>query len=91
LHLINLHLQHPCKGLWLAFPNIPAFRQRKTKKRRNKALIVDASREFKAGRAQNELLPEHAERIHGWYRDFKEVAGVARVVTLFPPRIRNIV
>ena len=38
--------------------------------------------EFKTGRAQNELLPEHVERIHGWYRDFQDVEGVARVVTL---------
>ena len=45
-------------------------------------LIVDASREFKTGRAQNELLPEHVERIYGWYRDYKDVEGVARVVTL---------
>ena len=58
------------------------FRQRKTKERRNKVLILDASKEFKTGRAQNELLPEHVEHIRGWYRDFKDVDGVARVVTL---------
>lgn len=58
------------------------FRQRKAKDRRNKVLILDASREFKSGRAQNELLPEHVARIHGWYRDYKDVEGVARVVTL---------
>ena len=34
------------------------------------------------GPAQNELLPEHVERIYGWYRDYKDVEGVARVVTL---------
>jgi type I restriction enzyme M protein len=61
---------------------ILVFRQRKTKDRRNKVLIVDASKEFKTGRAQNELLPQHIERIHGWYRDYKEVPGLARVVTL---------
>ena len=58
------------------------FRQRKAKDRKNKVLILDASKEFKTGRAQNELLPEHVTRIHGWYRDFKDVAGVARVATL---------
>jgi type I restriction enzyme M protein len=57
------------------------FRQRKAKERRNRVLILDASREFKTGRAQNELLPEHIERIYGWYRDFKDVEGVARVVS----------
>jgi type I restriction enzyme M protein len=61
---------------------ILVFRQRKAKERRNRILIVDASREFRSGRAQNELLPEHVDRIYGWYRDFKHVEGVARVVTL---------
>ena len=45
-------------------------------------LIVDASTEFKIGRAQNELLPEHVERILGWVRDYSDVEGIARVVTL---------
>src|SRR5580704_11626732 len=58
------------------------FRQKKIKDRKKKVLIVDASREFKTGRAQNELLPEHVERIHGWVRDYAEVEGIARVVTL---------
>jgi type I restriction enzyme M protein len=61
---------------------ILVFRQRKTPPRRKKMLIVDASREYKSGRAQNELLPEHVERIYGWYRDYKDVVGLARVVTL---------
>ncbi len=60
---------------------ILVFRQRKEKDRRNKVLILDSSKEFKAGRAQNELLPEHVERIHGWYQDFKNVEGIASVVT----------
>jgi type I restriction enzyme M protein len=61
---------------------ILVFRQRKAKERKKKLLIIDASREFKKGRAQNELLPEHVERIYGWYFDYKDVEGVARVVTL---------
>lgn len=61
---------------------ILVFRQRKTKERKKKILIIDASREFKKGRAQNDLLPEHVERIYGWYCDYKDVEGVARVVTL---------
>jgi type I restriction enzyme M protein len=61
---------------------ILVFRQRKKKDRKKKVLILDASREFKTGRAQNELLPEHVERIYGWYRDYTDVAGIARVVTL---------
>ena len=58
------------------------FRQTKAKERKNKVLIVDASKEFKTGRAQNELLPEHVERIHGWVRDYTDVEGIARLVTL---------
>jgi type I restriction enzyme M protein len=61
---------------------ILVFRQRKAKDRKNKVLIVDASKEFKTGRAQNELLAEHVEHIYQWYRDYKNVAGIARVVTL---------
>ena len=61
---------------------ILVFRQRKKKDRKKKVLIIDASREFKTGRAQNELLPEHVERIHGWHRDYRDVEGVVRVVTL---------
>jgi len=61
---------------------ILVFRQRKTKERRKKVLIVNASREYKTGRAQNELLPEHVEHIYEWYRGFKDVEGIARVVTL---------
>jgi type I restriction enzyme M protein len=58
------------------------FRQRRQKDRKNQVLIIDASKEFKTGRAQNELLPEHVERIHAWYRNFQDVEGIARLVTL---------
>lgn len=58
------------------------FRQKKTKECKNKVLIIDASKELKTGRAQNEMLPEHVERIHDWYRNFQDVEGIARVVTL---------
>jgi type I restriction enzyme M protein len=61
---------------------ILVLRQRKPKDRKNKVLILDASKEYKSGRSQNELLPEHVARIHGWYRAYKDVAGFARVVTL---------
>jgi type I restriction enzyme M protein len=58
------------------------LRLRKKKDRKKKLLILDASREFKTGRAQNELLPQHVDRIFGWYRDYKDVEGIAKVVTL---------
>ena len=58
------------------------LRVRKSKDRRKQVLILDASREFKTGRAQNELLPEHVDRIFGWYREYVDVEGIAKVVTL---------
>src|SRR4051812_18515457 len=61
---------------------ILVFRQQKKKDRKKKVLILDATKEFKTGRAQNELLPEHVERIYGWYREYADVPGVARIVTL---------
>jgi type I restriction enzyme M protein len=61
---------------------ILVFRQQKKKDRKKKVLILDASREFKTGRAQNELLPEHVEHIYQWYRNCEDVEGIARMVTL---------
>jgi type I restriction enzyme M protein len=61
---------------------ILVFRQRKKKDRKKKVLILDASREFKAGRAQNELLPEHVQHIYSRYREYQSVENIARVVTL---------
>jgi type I restriction enzyme M protein len=61
---------------------ILVLRVRKKKERKRKVLILDASREFKTGRAQNELLPEHVDRIFSWYHDYKDVEGIAKVVTL---------
>jgi type I restriction enzyme M protein len=61
---------------------ILVFRQKKTKDRKNKVLIIDGSKEFKTGRAQNELLPEHVERLTALYQNYKDVEGIARVVSL---------
>jgi type I restriction enzyme M protein len=61
---------------------ILVFRQKKVKDRKNKVLIVDASKEFSVGKAQNYLLPVHVERIHGWVRDYTDVEGIARLVSL---------
>jgi type I restriction enzyme M protein len=61
---------------------ILVFRQRKWQERKRKLLIIDASKEFKSGRAQNELLPVHAEHIYRWYCDFQDVKGIAHVANL---------
>jgi type I restriction enzyme M protein len=61
---------------------ILVLRLRKKKDRKKKVLILDASREFKTGRAQNELLSEHVDRIFSWYHEYKDVEGIAKVATL---------
>ncbi|MGI6460879.1 MAG: type I restriction-modification system subunit M [Candidatus Hydrogenedentales bacterium] len=63
-------------------PCVLVFRDSKPKAHRHKVLFIDASKEFKTGRAQNELLPEHVDNIHRWYADYKDVEGVSRVVSL---------
>jgi type I restriction enzyme M protein len=61
---------------------ILVFRMQKLAERRHRILIVDASKEYRRGRNQNTLESEHVDRIYGWYRDFRDVEGAARVVTL---------
>lgn len=58
------------------------LRKRKTKARRGKVMIADASRLFRRGRAQNYLEPEHATEILRWYRDYQDVNDAVRIVTL---------
>jgi type I restriction enzyme M protein len=61
---------------------ILVFRQKKPKDHRKKVLIMDASKEFKKGRAQNELLPDQVDRIYQWCSGHKDIAGIARLVSL---------
>jgi type I restriction enzyme M protein len=58
------------------------FRQSKPKDRKGRVLFIDASKQVKVGRAQNEMLPDHVAQIESWYRDFKDVPGTAKVVTI---------
>jgi type I restriction enzyme M protein len=58
------------------------LRRRKPAARKKKVLIIDASRLFRKGRAQNFLDPAHSEQIVGWYRAFENVEEHARVASL---------
>lgn len=58
------------------------LRRKKPAARKKKVLIIDASRLFRKGRAQNFLDPEHSEQIVGWYRAFEDVKDRAKVATL---------
>jgi len=53
----------------------------KPPERAGTVLFINADTEFAAGRAQNYLLPEHAEKIVSAYREFADVPGYATVVT----------
>jgi type I restriction enzyme M protein len=53
----------------------------KPAERAGKVLFINADAEFAAGRAQNYLLPEHAEKIVSAYREFGGIPGYATVVT----------
>lgn len=47
---------------------------------RGKVLFINADREFKAGRAQNYLLPEHVEKIANAYERFEAIDSFAALV-----------
>ncbi len=61
---------------------VVVLRRKKPASRKKKVLLVDASRLFRKGRAQNFLGPEHSEQIVAWYRAFEDVNDCARVVSL---------
>jgi type I restriction enzyme M protein len=52
------------------------------KEQRGKVLFINADREFTAGRAQNYLDPQHAEKIVSAYREYRNIPGFARVVDI---------
>ncbi|RSM41916.1 restriction endonuclease subunit M [Amycolatopsis balhimycina DSM 5908] len=53
----------------------------KPKNRAGKVLFINADRDYREGRAQNYLEPEHIEKIVSAYRTFEDVPGFARVVS----------
>lgn len=61
---------------------ILVFRRRKAAERKGKVLIVDGSREFRKGRNQNTLEPEHVDRLFRLYEDYANVPGQAQVANM---------
>jgi type I restriction enzyme M protein len=61
---------------------ILVFRARKPAERRGKVMMIDASTLFRRGRNQNTLEPEHVAQVLGWYQQFGDVPGHAKVTTL---------
>jgi type I restriction enzyme M protein len=58
------------------------LKKKKSKERKGKVLIVDASSLMRKGRAQNYLDPEHTDQISAWTKQFEDVPDRARAVTL---------
>jgi len=58
------------------------FSKSKPEERREKVLFVDASREYEAGTKKNRLRDEDIAKIVETYRQFMEVDGYSKVVTL---------
>ncbi|MGM0575155.1 MAG: N-6 DNA methylase [Myxococcota bacterium] len=53
----------------------------KPKARRGKVLFINADAEYRAGRAQNHLEPEHIEKVVSAYEDYADIPGFAAVVS----------
>ena len=54
----------------------------KPTERRGKVLFINADRDYGEGRAQNHLRPRDEEKITAAYRDFADVDGFAKTVTI---------
>ncbi len=54
----------------------------KPPERQGRVLFINADRDYSEGRAQNHLRPRDEEKITAAYRDFSDVDGFAKVVTL---------
>jgi type I restriction enzyme M protein len=53
----------------------------KPSQRKGRVLFINADRDFREGRAQNYLEPEHIEKIVSAYRAFEDIPAFARVVS----------
>ncbi len=64
-------------------PGIILFiRKQKPEARKGKIILINASREFEKGKPKNFLTQEHIQKISKAYRDFEEVEGLSKIITL---------
>jgi len=61
---------------------IIVFNKNKLKKRKNKILLINATKEFVAGKPQNTLGKENIKKITDVYKDFKEVENLSKIISL---------
>lgn len=60
---------------------IIVFNKNKPEERKNKILLINASKEFVPGKPQNTLGPENIQKIANVYREFKEIEGFSKIIT----------
>jgi len=61
---------------------IIVFNKKKPKERKNKILLINASKEFIPGKKQNTLGEENIQKIAKTYREFKEKEKFSKIITL---------
>ncbi|MEM5812041.1 MAG: N-6 DNA methylase [Candidatus Aenigmatarchaeota archaeon] len=61
---------------------IIVFNKNKPEERGGKILLINASKEFIPGKPQNTLGPENIQKIAKIYKEFKEVEGLSKIITL---------
>ncbi len=63
-------------------PAVVVLRRVKPPAHKSKVLVIDASRLFRKGRAQNYLDPEHARQIVAWVHEYADVEDRVKVVSM---------
>ena len=58
------------------------FNKNKPKERKNKVLLINATKEFTAGKPQNTLSQENIKKIISTYDKFKEIEKSSKVITM---------
>lgn len=58
------------------------FNKSKSEERKGKVLLINASKEFIAGKPQNTLGKENIKKVVNVYRKFKEIGGLSKIISL---------
>jgi type I restriction enzyme M protein len=72
----NLFYNTPAPGV------LVCLNKQKGEDRQNRYILIDASREYEKGKPKNILTGQGAERVLSAFRDFKDVTGFSKVISL---------
>ena len=62
-------------------PCVLTFKQNKPADKKNKVLFIDASDQFRVGRAQNYLEPNNVNQIFAWFTAYQDVENYVKVAS----------